>query len=127
MALRPVADAAGYADGLEGAGVRHVEPVGVDEVLGVAHLAAEPDRIAPDGRVEGPSGLRDVAREAQVPHAVGRLGKLAQEAPGRLEGLVDVPQGTGAAETRELEPRGRVALGDRARLIDADEEEGNAL
>src|SRR5690606_7686330 len=57
----------------------------------------------------------------------GRLGKLAQEAPGRLEGLVDVPQGTGAAETRELEPRGRVALGDRARLIDADEEEGNAL
>jgi hypothetical protein len=90
-------------------------------------LAAEPDGIAADRRAEAAAGLLHVAGEAEVAHAVGRLGQLAQEAARRLEGLVDVPERAGAAEAGELEPRRRVALGDRAGLVDADEEERHAL
>jgi hypothetical protein len=108
-------------------GVGQVHPVSIHQIGGVFHLAAEPDGISADRRPERSAGFLHVACEAEVAHAVGRLGQLAQEAARRLEGLVDVPERTGAAEARELEPGGRVALGDRAGLIDADEEEGDAL
>jgi hypothetical protein len=90
-------------------------------------LAAQRDGVAAHRRAPGAAGFRDVAGEDHVAHAVGRFGQLAQEAARRLEGAVHVPQRAGAAEAGELQPRGGVALGDRAGLIDADEEEGHAL
>lgn len=89
-------------------------------------LAAEADGVALDGRVEASTRLLDVAGEAEVAGAVRGLGELAKEAPGGLEGLVDVPERAGAAEAGELEAGRRVTLGYRARLVDTDEVEGDA-
>jgi hypothetical protein len=93
----------------------------------VGDLAAEADGVAADRRAEAAAGLRDVAGEAEVAHAVGRLGELAQEAARRLEGGVHVPERAGAAEAGELQAGGGMALGDGAGLVDADEEERHAL
>jgi hypothetical protein len=55
------------------------------------------------------------------------FGQLAQETARGLEGAVDVPQGAGAAVAGELQPRGGVALGDGAGLVDAAKKNGTPL
>src|SRR6056297_2961947 len=121
------ADPAGNADGFERVGVGDVEPVAINDRSGVGDFAAEADGEAADGSVEAPALPRDVHREAEIAHPVGRLGELAQNPSRCLEGAVHVPQGTGAAEAGELQARGRMPLGDRAGLVDPDEEERHAL
>ena len=60
-------------------------------------------------------------------HPVRGFCQLAQEMAGGFKGAVDIPKGAGPAKPGELQPCGRVAFGDRARLIDPDKEERNAL
>jgi hypothetical protein len=74
-----------------------------------------------------PARFDDIARQADIAHAVRRLGKLAQNAAGCLERLMHVPQWAGAAEAGELQPGRGVAFGDCPRLIDPGEEEWDAL
>ena len=82
LAVAPLADAAGDADRLVGGVGLQVEVVGVDQGPGVRDLAAEADRVALHRRAEAAAGLGDVAGQAEVAHAVRRLGQLAQERPG---------------------------------------------
>jgi hypothetical protein len=122
-----LADAAGDADRFKGARIGQIQIIGIDEIGRVAQFAAQRDGEAARGRAKTAAGFRDIARKADVAHPVGRFGQLAQETARCLERAMHVPQGAGAAEAGELQTRGRMALGDRARLIDADEEEGDPL
>ena len=64
----------------------------------VRHTAAERAVISIDGTVEGVEGLAEAAaalgnlhRQAEIAHAVRRLGELAVDLAGHFEGLVRVP------------------------------------
>src|SRR6056297_3425844 len=127
MTLGPLADAARYPDGLEGAGIGHIEIIRIDQLARVLDLAAERDGKAPHRRAETAPRLADIAGQADIAHPVRRLGQLPQEPPRRLEGAMHVPQRTGPAEPRELQAGGGMALGDRAGLIDPDKEERDPL
>ena len=125
MAIRAFANPAGNADRLEPA--FQIQPVGIDHRGGVDDLAAKPDGKAAHRRKKGAAGLGHVARKAKIAHTVGGFGQLAQEMAGGLEGPVHVPQRAGPAKAGKLQAGGRVALGDGARLINADKEKRNAF
>ena len=129
MTLPPLTYPTRNADRLKTGRVLQVQSIGIDDLGRVADFAAKRDGEPPDRRAKsGPgNGYRDLARQAQVPHAVRRLGQLSKESARRLEGPVDVPKRAGAAIAGELQVRGGVALGDRACLIDAYEEERQPL
>ena len=86
-------------------------------------FAAKADGVALYRGEEGPAGFGDIARKAEVAHAIGGFGKLAQELARRFKGAMDVPQGAGPAEAGELQAGGRMALGDVAGHVDPAEEE----
>src|SRR5690606_37313327 len=118
VAVRPLADTTRDSDRLVGAGVCKVEIVGIDQIPRMADLASEADGEPPGRRMERAAGARNLARKTEIARAVRRLGQLAKEPAGGLEGPVDVPQRAGATKARELQPRGRVTLGDGPGLVD---------
>ena len=77
MALPPFADPAGNPDRLVGGWRAKVHVIGVDEGGGMAHLAAQTNRVASDWGVKGAARFTDIAGKAEVPHPVRRFGKLA--------------------------------------------------
>ena len=127
MTLRPLANPAGNADRLERPRVAHIQIVGIDQIARMLHLTAEADREPPHRRAETAPRFRHIARKADIAHPVRRLRQLPQEPPRRLEGAMHIPERAGPPEPRELQPRRRMALCDRARLIDPHEEERNPL
>ncbi|OIQ78590.1 hypothetical protein GALL_396970 [mine drainage metagenome] len=93
----------------------------------MADLAPKADGIAAHLGLVGTAGFGDLSCEAEVAHAVGGFGQLAQETARRLKRCVDIPQRAGTAETGKLQTRGRVAFGDGAGLIYTHEKERNAF
>ncbi len=92
MAVRARADPTRDPDGLIGARLGQVQPVGIDQPARMRDLDPQPDGKSADRRVEGARMLRDVACQQQVTDPVRRLCQLAQEAARLLERLMDVPQ-----------------------------------
>ena len=127
VAICALADAARDADWLESAGVCQIEVIGIDKGVGVAHLAAQSDGKAARGRAICAPGFRDIARQADIAHAIGGFGQLPQKPPRRFKGPVHIPQRAGATKAGKLQARGGMAFGDRARLVYADKEERDAF
>lgn len=127
MTVCALANSTGNSDWLISGGIADVEAIGVDELAGVGDLAAQSDGEAAHGCAEGAARFEHIARERDVADAIGGFGQLAHEAARCLEGAVHVPEGAGATEAGELQACGAVAFGDGAGLVDADEEEGDAL
>src|SRR3989338_9018806 len=116
MTVPPFAYPAGNPDRFKAA--LKVKPVGIDKTGGMGDLAAKPDGIAAHRGQKRAPRLRDIARKTQIAHPVGRFGLLALEVARCFKGTMHVPQRASPAKARELQPRGRVAFGDRARLIE---------
>ena len=127
MAIRPLANPAGNPDGLERAVAGEVQTIRIDQRACVFDLASQCNRVAPHRGAEMAAGFRHVPRQRNITHPVRRFRQLAQEPARRLERAVHVLQRTGPAEPGKLQPRGRMAFGDRSRLIDPDKEERDAL
>ena len=87
--------------------VVEVDAVGVDELPGVAHLAAEADGLHRVRGVVAAAILAQRAGDAEVGGAVGHLRELRADHARRQEGGVHVPARAGAGEAREADARGR--------------------
>ena len=86
------------------------------------HIAAQANgkgfaRHAPTAPFVG-----DAAGNPQIHAPIGHAGQLRQDAPGLGEGLVHIPQRARATGLGKVKVRGRLALADVARAIDADKE-----
>jgi hypothetical protein len=123
-AVGAVAETAGEADA--DCGGWEVDSVGVDEIGGVADVAAHGEDV--DGGWFAPAGggLLHGAGEAEEGGAVGELGDLDAGGAGGGEGGVDDPAGAGSAEAGEGEAGGGEAFGDVSGGVHAEEEEGDA-
>ena len=124
VAIGSFADAAADADG-HGRAIE-AEPFRVNDLVGMGDFTADADRVLAVGAQEVARALDDAAPHAQVAHAVRHLRDLHQDAARMTEGFVHVPQRARAAETRELEARRAVPLGDVAGLVHAHEIERHA-
>ena len=127
MAVLACADPAGNADRFEIALGADIKVIGIDQVTRVADFAAQPNGKALLGRAISTAGLCDVFGKAEIAHPVRRFGQLAQIAGRGLKGAVHIPQRAGAAEAGKLKPRGGMALGDGAGLINPHKEKRHPL
>ena len=127
VAIPAFANPAGYSDRLKALDVRKIEAIGIHDFARVADFAAKRYRKATDWCTERFPGRRDLPGKAEIPDSIRCLGELPQELSGSLEGAVHVPQRACAAITRELKWSCRMALRDRASLIDPDKEKRDAL
>ncbi len=125
MANGTFADPAGNPDGLEMS--LQVQPVSIDKLRRMLHLAAQSDGITLHRREKCSAGLRHVPGKAEIAHPVWRFGQLPQKLSRRFKGAMHVPKRTGPAEPGELQARRRMALGYCSGLINPHEEEGDAL
>src|SRR5690349_18799309 len=105
------AGAASHADGIGCILVLEGESVGVDDALGVTHLAAERDRVLRGARGSAAPRFRDGTRDREISTAVRHFRELGQDLPWRLEGMMQVPDRAGAAEAREMQAVRAEALG----------------
>lgn len=93
---------AAYTDGLVSGVIRHIQIISIDHLIGMPHLAPQPDRIAAGGRAEGAARFGDVAGKAKIAYAIRRFGELADNPSRRFECLVDVPKGASPAIAGKL-------------------------
>jgi hypothetical protein len=96
------ADAARDSDRLERPGAGQVQIVGIDQTVGVAGLAAQPDGVAARWYTSGTARFADIPREAEISNAVRGLRQLAQPTSRGLEGAMHIPQRAGTAKPRKL-------------------------
>ena len=89
--------------------------------------AAERDSTVGLGRSPSTTARRHRARDREEALAVGQFEPLGDDLSGRLEHAMHGPEWAGTAVPGEGEARAVEPLGDIARWIDAEEEEGNAL
>src|ERR1700730_17219380 len=122
----PVAYLAPRADRDERRRAGQVESVGVDEPLGVLEIAAQADSEGFAKRSVAAVAPGDCPGDPQVAAAVGHLGQLGLDLAGMHEGLVDIPERTGAADPGEVETGSRLTLGDIARPVNPHEDERHA-
>src|SRR5690606_22830037 len=101
------------------AGALDIDVAAIDHLLGMADLAAQGIGVSPGNAVIAATALLARPGQAQISVAVRRLGKLADDMAMGFKGPVDIPEGAGAAEARELQGCRRMALGDRAGRIHA--------
>ena len=104
MTITAVADPAGDADRFEPS--LKIQPVGIDQVGCMLHLAAQTDRIAADGCKIGARRFRHVTRQTKIAHTVWCFGELPEELAGRFKGSMHIPKRASAAKTGELQPGG---------------------
>ncbi|KAG5722280.1 hypothetical protein E4T56_gene3103, partial [Termitomyces sp. T112] len=126
MAIVARTDAAGNADPRHGLLAAQIERVGIDELAGQRDFTPQHHRIAARRAEIGIRGFdQPLGKENKAP-PLGHLGHLQMDAVGDRHRLMRDPQRTGAAETRELQTIGRVALGDIARHVDPAKSDGYA-
>src|SRR5262245_48436747 len=89
-----------------------IETGGIDQPRCIFQLAAEPDGIARLRLTMGHDGAVDGLGNREITRTVRQLDNLGDQAVGRLESCVHVPERTGAAELRKRESARREALGD---------------
>ncbi len=127
LAVEVLAQAAGDADGYDGALVVEVDALGVDELARVLDLAAHADGLHGVRYVVAAAVAAHGAGDAEVHGAVRHARELGADHARRHERGVHVPPGACAAEAREADARAAEALGDVAGDVDAQEVEGHAL
>lgn len=114
LAVEPRADAAADPDrhGLRGIGQVHA--VGIDHLVGMADVAAEPDGEVPARGVVPVATLGDRLGDAEIALALRHLAQLHIDPLGMEEGGIDVPARAGAGMAGNMDARQREALGDVA-------------
>ncbi len=86
-----LANPARDADRIVGCLAHQIEAVGIHEVSSVRDFATESDGVARPRCAEATVAFRELGRNAQEAHSIGRFGELADDAARRLERLMHVP------------------------------------
>jgi len=101
---------AGDANGGHGPFVAEVDAVRVDELAGVADIAAQPDRVLrwllPGPGFDGVDGLRN----GEESGAVGHFCDLRTDLSWHAKRIVDDPARAGSAKTRKMKSAAAEAL-----------------
>ena len=127
VAIGSLAEAAGDARGYRQLGkLRDGHVVGVGEVPSVLRLRPQADGIDAAADERAGHRLRDHLRKAEIRGAVGHEAVLAREDRRIEKGVVHGPLGARATALGEAEAGGRVALGEVAGHVGAQEVKGHA-
>ena len=126
--LRAVVAFADPATGTDRGGdlTGQIEPLRVDQPMGVPEFAAKADRERLTRLAIARGAPFDGAGHPHVAAAVGHLGDLHQDLAWVGERLVDVPQRAGAAAGREVKTGGGLSFRHVSRPIHPHEREGDA-
>src|SRR5947208_12461098 len=92
----------------------------------MANIASQGDRKRLGGRSVASSAVRHRPGNPEIGSLIGHPRQLSEDAPRVGEGLINVPQRTGATDPRKMEIGRRLALRYVSGAIDADEEERHA-
>src|SRR3569833_2026870 len=95
----------------------------IDELGGMANLAAEPDGETRLHMRPRHGGAAQRLCDREIAAAVGQFDDLLQQAVRRVEGGMHVPERAGAAEFREWKRAGGEPLRDVARIVHPQQEE----
>src|SRR5215468_11073686 len=103
-AVEALAQPAGRADRRGGIEPRQIEPLGIDELARMAHLAGQTEREVARRMAVSTAGFDHLARQAQEGGTARQLRQPDLDDARETECIVEVQPRTGAAEAREWHP-----------------------